>query len=225
MTIKNTRKDIASEPGSVVLGINKTYDTNSSEIDDMNLTVGTDNQNYNEIFDNEDNYNGDLVIKLKKQDQYTERPDGSDKSVAVSSAQADKIVIPLSKLVTKKHLYEYFKARFIDIKINVIGSTDDLPDVNDNRYGDPSYLFLVFYDNVENNKSTYKQYVWDSEDEEYKRIRDIEIVLPDILRKTDVVNNLNTSVSNKPLSAAQGEILYDLISNINSIQTQILSML
>ena len=93
MTIKHTRKDIASEPGDIVLNLTKN-------------TPALKNNNQNE------NYNNDLVITLRKQNQYNEilLEDLEENSNINAGADLEPyndqqtISIPLSELVRLKYL-------------------------------------------------------------------------------------------------------------------------
>ena len=102
MTIKHTRKDIASEPGDIVLNLNKN-------------TPGLKSNNQNE------NFKDDLIITLRKQNQYNEilLEDLEDEAEAQGQTLEDGVTggqdlepyddqqtisIPLTQLVRLKYL-------------------------------------------------------------------------------------------------------------------------
>lgn len=154
MTIKNTRKDISSEPGDIVLSISKN-------------TPALKNGNANE------NYSTNLILTLVKQDQYGEVVDEDSYQEAVEEnswdlnydgkdiasynvPSAQRITIPLSELVRLKYLENqyynkttsddrYYTKTEVDNKIKptymVVNSVPELSIVK--RDGLENYTFLV----------------------------------------------------------------------------------
>ena len=195
MTIKNTKKNISAtiNPKDVVVGISKNYENDS-------LPLRTDL-----------NFDRNLIIKLEKQNQYDEQESGADIPSRVSQDLSDKIIIPIYDLVRKEHLQTYYYTKTeIDNKLGTkIRIVDALPQSSsqDSDYGNPSVIFFLFNDTNSDNENIYEQYVWDSTQNEYTKVKDIDIQLPDLLRIADIADNLTTNDSTKVLSAAQGTLL------------------
>lgn len=210
MTIKHTKKDIGSESGKIVTGIATTAATITNE--------------------NTDNYSSDLVIKLKKQDQYNEIAEGEtnagrDLAAATSSSSSDKITIPLSKLVTQAYLStNYYTKDQVDAQVKphfvVLNSINNLPSASSVRTaGHQNYIYLVPFTGTDyetdNNSETiqeghFEEYMYvidgtDTSTERMEKIGSTKIDLSPYVKTTE----LNSAVS----SALSGYIVDNLTTN------------
>ena len=188
MTIKHTRKDIASEPGDIVLSLNKN-------------TPGLKSNNQNE------NFKDDLIITLRKQNQYNEilLEDLEDEAEAQGQTLEDDVTggqdlepyddqqtisIPLTQLVRLKYLQaNYYTKNEIDTRvkvyIHVLDSESELP-----QQGQSNYIYLVPpEDDSGANQNYYNEFIWTDEDE-YELVGSTQTDISGLLRKDELNSEL-----------------------------------
>ena len=205
MTIKHTRKDIASEPGDIVLNLNKN-------------TPGLKSNNQNE------NFKDDLIITLRRQNQYNEvlledleaaaEAQGEELGDDVTGGQdlepyndQQTISIPLTQLVRLKYLEaNYYTKTDIDerikIYIHVVDSINDLP-----AQGQSNYIYLVPFTsedddtNDANHPNAYKEYVW-TDQNKYELVGSTKVNLSGFMRKSELNAELLNASNFTNLSSA-----------------------
>lgn len=213
MTIKHTRKDIASEPGDIVLNLTKN-------------TPALKNNNQNE------NYNNDLIITLRRQDQYNEVLfEDLEENSNINAGQdlepyndQQTINIPLSELVRLKYLQaNYYTKTDIDdrikIYIHVVSSINDLP-----AQGQSNYIYLVPFTsedddtNDSSHPNAYKEYVWTDENK-YELVGSTKVNLSGMLRKTELNAELLNATNFTNLQTSVGTNTSNITSLTNSFDT------
>lgn len=180
MSIKNTKKDVASEPGDIVLNMKQN-------------APGLKSNNQNE------NFKDNLIITLTKQDQYNEDAQTHEDLEPYDDSQ-HTVSIPLTELVRLKYLQQnYYTKTEIDnrvkVHIHVVNSVNDLPQV-----GESNYIYLVAPTNAgPNQDNEYDEYVW-TDTNEYELVGSSGLDLTNLVLVADYQQDMvaiDTALSNK----------------------------